>query len=180
MGLDSFLRSTGKRHRKQMALAKKLGAEFDDWVIKLYNSDKYAEFNTFPQDTDGSHRVTLDLCTEEQKARFKSLLEKFKGECREKAKALGGTLDEYVFRFVLTIPEEERDPVDEIGYWRKDWNLHNFIVKLCGDEKDDNLVEIYLDEAAITKVLEQFPYQEFKTALDIVRGGGEVFYYAWY
>ena len=163
-----------------MALAKQLGAEFDKWANELYTSDKYAEFNTFPKDKNDSNRIALDSCTDEQKTRLKNLKDAFVGELRDKAKAMGGILDEDDFRFVLDIPEEERDPVSDLGYWRKNWDLHSFIAENFGDKDDDNLVEIYLDEAAITKVIEQFPYEEFKTALDIVRGGGEVFYYAWY
>ena len=47
-------------------------------------------------------------------------------------------------------------------------------------------MEIYLDEAALTKIVEAYKdhYEDyvdpFRNALDIVRGGGVVYYLAWY
>ena len=79
------------------------------------------------------------------------------------------------------------DSVDEIGYWRKDWPLHQYIIDNFWHDKDnDNLREVYLDEEAIKAIIEAYKHDggdvsdSFRTALDIVRGGGVVFYWAWY
>ena len=58
---------------------------------------------------------------------------------------------------------------------------HDFIIRNFGNLEDDNLSEVYLDETALNQIIEAYPSDEaFKIALSIVKGGGVVFYIAWY
>ena len=88
--------------------------------------------------------------------------------------------------------EKTNDPIEEIGYWSKNWSLHNFIIQYWGNAENDNYVNIYLDEPAICKILLSFykvndflfheddplayDYEPFIKALHIVRNGKVVFY----
>ena len=177
MGLDAYLYSTTPRRRQQLETERQRRKEYNEWANALIDSDKYKGFNDFPHGNGG--RIDLDKCSDKQKEQYKKLFRRFKSELKKKAKSLGGFISDEL-HFSLAVPESEQDLMDKLCYFDRNWELHNFIAENFGDPKNDNLVEIYLDEAAITKILEKFPNPEFRTALSVVKGGGVVFYYAWY
>ena len=178
MGLDMYLYSTGHNHRRVHELAVARAKEFDAFRESLYASEKYAGLADLPR-LDGNY-VDSDKLTKEQR----SLIATYLAELGKKAHALGGFMRRNC-TYAYIIPEGEEDPVHEIGYWRKEWPLHEFIIKNFGDPNNDNLTEVYLDEAAITKIIDHYKdrieYSDpFRQALYIVRGGGVVYYWAWY
>ena len=177
MGLDMYLKSTGHNHRRVHELAVAREKEFNAFMESLYASERYAELANLPRKYG---YLEVGKLTKEQR----SLVATYKAELIKKAHSLEGLLRRNV-TYAYIVKEEEFDPVHEIGYWRKEWPLHEFIIKNFGDPNKDNLTEVYLDEAAITKIIDHYKDYEdysdpFRQALDIVRGGGVVYYWAWY
>ena len=177
MGLDMYLKSTGHNHRRVNELAVAMAKEFDAFRESLYASEKYSVLADLPR-KDGC--LEVDKLTKEQR----NLIATYKAELGKKAHALGGIMRRDC-SYAYIIPKGEEDPVHTIGYWRKEWPLHEFIIKNFGDEDNDNLTEVYLDEAALTKIIAHYKDNEeysdpFRCALDIVKGGGVVYYWAWY
>lgn len=175
MGLDMYLKSTGHNHRRVQELAVARAKEFNAFRKECI-FERFVGLDSINRrlltDKKGRDKVPRDFL-----ARFKRVL-------LAKAHSLGGILrPDMTYGFL--VKEDEVDPVHEIGYWRKEWPLHEFIIKNFGDPNEDNLTEVYLDEAAITKIIDHYKNYEdysdpFRQALDIVRGGGVVFYWAWY
>ena len=178
MGLDMYLYSTGHNHRRVKELAAARAKEFNAFRESLYASEKYAGLADLPRLYGNC--VDRDKLTKEQR----SLIATYMAELGKKAHALGGIMRRDC-TYAYIIPEGEKDPVHEIGYWGKEWPLHEFIIKNFGDPNNDNLTEVYLDEAALTKIIDHYKNYEdysnpFRLARDIVKGGGVVYYYAWY
>ena len=175
MGLDMYLKSTGHNHRRVNELARSRAKEFCDYLHLLIEDPMYAGLH-------GVNRLTLtDKIKDKEK---RDLLASFKKDLRAKARALEGIVGVNL-NYLYVVPHGEDDPVHTIGYWRKEWPLHKFIIENCGDPNNDNLTEVYLDEAAITKIIDHYEDDEhysdpFRQALDIVKGGGVVYYWAWY
>ena len=175
MGLDMYLKSTGHNHRRVRELARSRAKEFCDYLHLLIKEPKYAGLH-------GVNRLTLtDKIKDKEK---RDLLASFKKDLRAKARALEGIVGVNL-NYLYVVPYGEDDPVEEIGYWRKEWNLHKFIIENFGDPNNDNLTEVYLDEAAISKIIDHYKddteYSDaFRQALYIVKGGGVVYYWAWY
>ena len=177
MGLDMYLKATGKNHRRVQELARERAKEFEDFSRSLYTSEKYSGLADLPREHG---YVEYNKLTKEQR----KLVAEYKLELMRKAHSLEGILRRST-TYAYLVKKEEHDPVHEIGYWRKEWPLHKFIVKNFGDKDNDNCTEIYLDEAALTKIVETYKNYEdyvdpFRNALNIVRGGGVVYYWAWY
>lgn len=173
MGLDMYLKSTGPNHRRVNELARERAKEFKDFSCSLYTSEKYSGLADLPREHG---YVEFDKLSKEQR----KLIAEYKFELMRKAHSLEGILRKDM-SYAYLVKKEESDSVHEIGYWRKEWPLHEFIVENFGNPKDDNLREVYLDETALNQIIEAYPSEEaFKIALSIVKGGGVVFYMAWY
>lgn len=178
MGLDMYLKATGPNHRRVMELARERAKEFEDFSCSLYTSEKYSGLADLPREHG---YVEFDKLSKEQR----KLIAEYKLELLKKAHSLKGILRKDM-TYAYLVKKDESDPVNSIGYWRKEWSLHKFIVENFGDKDNDNQTEIYLDEAALTKLMGRYKDPEcdycepFRTALDIVRGGGVVYYWAWY
>ena len=174
MGLDMYLYATGKNHRRLKELTKARVLEFRKWSEEFYKSKVGDSIEKMPKLESGY----LDFA--KLTAEDRAILAEIKSTLRKKAHSLGGILKRDM-HYAYLVKEGEDDPIREIGYWRKEWHLHKFIIENFGNPQDDNLVEVYLDEAALSKLIENYPHEEcFNVAFDIVKGGGEVFYWAWY
>lgn len=180
MGMDMFLYKTSKNHRKNRELAKAANKEFLQWCNNDFcNTEVVASIKNLPHLESG----TLDWSKMTDEGR--KIVARCKSALRKKAHSLGGILRrDLTFAFLVNEDykdPETGDPETEIGYWRKEYALHKFIINNFGDPKNDNLEEVYLDEESLKKIIEKYPGEEcFREALYIVRGGGEVFYKAWY
>ena len=169
MGLDAYLCATGKIHRRQTELAEKL----EEFKLKLYRKKYAAIFKDAPKTKDGYPDID-NFSKELLDARFE-----FLSALDHKAIQLGGVRT-IGGRFFL----EGAEPVHQIAYFDEDQNLHKFIMKLCWKKKDYDARDVYLSESTIRKIIKKFSpdedgeYISFKTALYVVKGGGEVFYMA--
>ena len=171
MGLDMFLYSTDSNHRRVQKTSRQRQKEFADYARDLLVSDGYSCLAGVER-----RNLTDKMGGDKEK---RDLLSAYKKALRAKAHSLGGICRKNL-TYVYLVKKDEYDHVDEIGHWSKKFDLHSFIISNFGDPKDDNLTEVYLDEAALKKIFEKFKYKEFRTALSIVKGGGVVYYYAWY
>lgn len=179
MGLDMFLKSTGNNYRRVRELAKVRAKEFEDFSEALIISEEFNRLLDLPKvERYGHTLIDPRSLTKEDR----NLLARYQARLIKKAHSLEGILRKNMTYAYLN---KEDDPVEEIGYWRKDWPLHQYIIANFGDKDNDNLTEVYLDEAAIERIIEHYNDDEmycepFRLALKIVKGGGVVFYMAWY
>ena len=176
MGLDMYLKATGHNHRRVKELAAARAKEFNAFFYSLMEEDRYAGLK-------GVNRPTLiDKKGADKEKR--DLLAAYKRELLAKGHSLEGIVRPNL-TYAYIVKKDEADPIREIGYWRKEWPLHEYLVKNFGDPDNDNLTEVYLDETALTGIIYHYKdYAEyadpFRNALNIVKGGGVVYYFAWY
>ena len=81
---------------------------------------------------------------------------------------------------------------DEIGYWRKDWELHNYIIDNFWDDKEnDNVVDIPLTKENVEQIIKwcssgdnsmynEYTEETFKEALNAIKQGDVIYYHPWY
>ena len=189
MGLDQYLYKTTKEDTERCIAFKKINDEFISRRGKLLN-DKYDEIIKGFSQPDGI--FDEDKLTEEQKKEFDAARTEFHRECKEIADEIGATLCDDGSN-EIAYPEDLNWGY-ELGYWRNDWPLHRFIVDNFGNPDNDNLVEVYLNEEQIQKVIDwaksdgngeesydnRNTIETFSIALSIVRDGGVVYYHPWY
>lgn len=168
MGLDAYLyTTTPKKFEERQTLRKKIDEYFK--VVEDLN-DKYDEivFDSLERDENGNY--IKDKLTPEQK--------KLVDEYDEKFKAL----------FTPVWPNE--DECKEVAYWRKDWDLHDFIVKKWGFPEDDNDRDVLLTEERINEILAEltngclmdscnavYSISAFKGVLRTAKSKGKVVFY---
>lgn len=176
MGLDMYLKATGHNHRRVNELANARADEFRAFFYSLIEEDRYVGLK-------GVNRLTLTDKKGADKEK-RDLLAAYKRELLAKGHSLEGIVrPDLTYAYILK--KDEEDPVRAIGYWRKQWPLHEYITRSFGNPDDDNLTEIYLDEAALTKIIDRYKddavyANPFRKALNIVKDGGVVYYWAWY
>lgn len=183
MGLDMYLYATGKNFRRVSEFSAERAEEFRDFAHSLCEDERYIRLHGVRR------RDMTDKNGTDKEVR--TLLAAFKRELLAKAHSLEGIVRPKSMTYAYLVKKDESDPVTEIGYWRKEYNLHKYIIKNFGDPNNDNLVNVYLDESALNQIIEV--YQNggcfsdtfsskciFRNALAIVKGGGVVFYRAWY
>ena len=178
MGLDMYLSATGKNFKRVSELAAKRAEEFDSFSKILLEDERYIRLH-------GVRRRDLTDKNGTDKE-IRTLLASFKKVLLAKAHSLEGIVRPKSMTYAYLVKKDESDPVTEIGYWRKAYSLHKYIIENFGDPKNDNLVNVYLDEAALNQIIEAhqndggYFSDTFRNALAIVKGGGVVFYRAWY
>ena len=172
-----YLYATGKNHRRVNELAWERNKEFKEFITSILAEDKYSGLKNLPS---RHGRCDFEKLTKEQR----DLIASYKRELIKKAHSLEGILRKNM-TYAYLVKKEEEDAENEIGSWRNEWPLHHFIIDNFGDPKNDNLTEVYLDEAALKKIIENYNGNEeycepFRLALYIVKGGGVVYYWPWY
>lgn len=179
MGLDGYLYRTSKR---RVEAAKK----FDE-IRKAYSADidvllqkpRWKElFDSLPKNQFG--RYDFDAFTPEQKKGCRNA----RRAARRVAKKHGLVLDKGC-RPIFDIEDfglnYDDDDLEEIGYWRKDWDLHNYLIKHFGDPTNDNLVEVYLTKDNLKKIVaDGYDDGTFSHALRCWNDDCVVFYHPWY
>ena len=178
MGLDMYLYATGKNFRRVSELSAERAKEFSDFADSLCEDERYIRLHGVRRrdmtDKNGTDKV------------IRTLLAAFKRELLAKAHSLEGIVRPKSMTYAYLVKKDESDPVTEIGYWRKERSLDRYIIENFGDPNNDNLVNVYLDEAALNQIIEAYQNDggyfsdTFRNALAIVKGGGVVFYRAWY
>ena len=92
-------------------------------------------------------------------------------------------LDQYLFDSSIPNPFDPTDSGPELAYWRKDWNLQNYI---CSDNCENvNITLDYCNQllADISSIYEDddryeaATYKAFTEARKILKAGGRITYY---
>ena len=146
MGLDMCLDATVPSYKYTVELAKSRANEYRLYRRNLFAEDRYAALK------DVRRRDITDKVRDKE---ARDLLASFKKDLVSKAHSLGGIARPNL-SYSMLAEDDEFTPVEEIWYWRKEWALHNFIVNNFGDPEDDNRVAIFLDEAALKKIIEVY------------------------
>ena len=164
---------------------RELGKTIGPAIKKLYEEKFKAEFDKMPKDGYGG--VDETRLDPEQKKFWLDARE----EERKLVDSLGGKWSKWGDILPKDFPRDEIDS-EEIGYWRKCWKLHHFLIDHFGDPGDDNCVNVYLTKENLEFIIqelkkrasesEEFMYSidNFAKALADVIAGKVVFYHPWY
>lgn len=80
---------------------------------------------------------------------------------------------------------------EELGYWRKNWDIHGLFASYRADGEDDNCTEIPLTEEELKEILIKLngdDFNEKEYTIEVVSKAlketdfeqEEIYYYAWY
>ena len=175
MGLDQRLYLTTKvLHEVKIAFQKKAN-EYSRRALELEATEKWKNFvASLPINRFGI------IDTENFSKEEKKKIGVFKRHLRKIAKDIGIELTRcYRPKFTCNLTDDKMDEC--IGEWRKNWELHKFIVdNFLENKKHDNLVDIYLTKEDCEKIVSAGFVGGFQNALDRLDDEHEVFYWAWY
>lgn len=179
MGLDQYLFRATKKRKDAIVKFKELCTQYRARVSELDKSERGKKlWDSLPWNEAHTYFENKDLTDEQIKE-----MEFFKEEYTRIANEIGIRIDSgFNPKFVPSdFGLTKKDDNYEIAYWRKEWELHNFIVQNFGNPKDDNLVEVWLDKEAIQKIIDAGYFQkEFRRALKKLDDDHVVFYWPWY
>ena len=178
MGLDGYLYRTSKRRVEATKKFNEIRKAYSNEIDALMQKPKWKGlFDSLPKNEFGY--CDWKSYTDEQKKGVRYL----RRAARRIAKKHGLELDRGC-RPIFNIEDfglnYEDDDLEEIGYWRKDWDLHNYIINHFGDPNDDNLVEVHFTRADLEKIVSDGHVGAFKDALDRWDDDHVVFYWPWY
>lgn len=190
MGLDMYLFARTKESYDAIKAYKEIVAKANEECEKVFKEKWLNFYITLPK-FPISKELDFDKFTLEQD-RF---CDEFKREYKEIRKKYGIKYDSDGYEIV---PMSEEP--DELGYWRKSYNLHNFLVKKFGVEGDGSWnTNIYLTQENIDYIIEElgkkpFSVEEyddwddnsyeytisaFKKALRFAKAGFVIYYHPW-
>ena len=184
MGLDQYLCRTSKKNFDAIIEAKKLRDEFNSRLEKLYDEKYKEKFDALPMDKYGY--VHQENLTNEQKVVLSDLQNQYWADVRAMASGMNVRLNEF------GEPIVDKVSADEIGYWRKDWELHNYIIDNFWEDKEhDNVVNIPLTKENVEQVIKwcssgdnsiynDYTEETFKEALNAIKQGDVIYYHPWY
>ena len=172
MGLDQYLCRTSKKNFDAIIEAKKLRDEFNSRFEKLYDEKYKAKFDALPKDKYGY--VYQENLTEEQKVVLSDLQNQYWADARAIASEMNIRLDE------LGEPIADEVSVDEIGYWRKDWELHNYIIANFWEDKENVEQIIMWCSSGDNSMYNDYTEKTFKEALNAIEQGDVIYYHPWY
>ena len=178
MGLDGHLYRTSKRRIEAANKFGEIKAAYSADLDVLLRKPKWKELmDSLPKNEYGYY--DWKSYTKEQKDGIRNLHR----AARRVAKKHGLVLDSN-YNPVFNIEDfglnHDDDALEEIDYWRKDWNLHNYIINHFGDPNNDNLVEVYLTKENLEKIVKDGYVGGFEDALNRWNDDYVVFYYPWY
>ena len=178
MGLDMYLYRTSKRRVKASSAFNDVCKEYSRDVDALMNKPRWKELmDSLPKDEYGhSDRKSY---TKEQKNKLCNLRRAVRRVAKRHGLNLDGGLrpifDEN--KYGLT----DKDTLEEIGYWRKEWNLHKYLIdNFWHDKENNNLVDVFLTKDNLKKIVKDIGGDAFKAALERWDDDYVVFYHPWY
>lgn len=180
MGLDQYIYRTTKKRWKAHLEFEELRKKYNGLVKKLESEKKWNDFIiSLPKKEYGGY--AFDNFTDEQK----NGVSRYRRECRKIAKRLGLKVDKGLcpkFEDEKYGLSQENDPVEEIMYWRKNWDLHKYIVEnFWDDEEHDNLVNIPLRKCDIKKMInDHVEVETFKAIMKKLDKDHVIYYWPWY
>lgn len=178
MGLDGHLYRTSKRRVEASKKFGEIRKAYSKDIEALVGKPKWKSLmDSLPKNEFGYH--DWKSYTNEQKVGVRNLrraahrVAKKHGLCLDRELRPIFDLDKYG----LT----SDDDIEEIGYWRKNWELHNYIIdNFWKDKEHDNLVEVYLTKDDVKKIVSVGYKEGFVEALSCWDDDHVVFYYPWY
>ena len=179
MGLDQYLYRTSKRRVEATKKFNEIRKAYSADIDILMQKPKWKElFDSLPKNQFGHY--DLDAFTPEQKKGCRNA----QRAARRVAKKHGLVLDKGC-RPIFNIEDfglnYDDDGLEGIGYWRKNWHLHNYIIDNFWPDKDnDNLVEVYLTRNDLEKIVSDGYLGAFEDALRRWDDDYVVFYHPWY
>lgn len=185
MGLDQYLYRTSKKNFDALESARKLCEECNDRFDKLYDEKYKKHYDAFPKDECGF--IDKEQMNEEQKTNLSEIGKQVNEDMKRIANELNVELNEYNEPIIEGVTHGS-----EIAYWRKDWELHNYIIdNFCKDKENDNVVDIPLTKENVEQIIKWCPtgddplymdYTEdtFKSALNMIEQGDVIYYHPWY
>lgn len=178
MGLDQYLYRTSKRRIEAGKKFEEMRQAYLKEGNALLDKPHWKEFlDSLPKTTAGHYDYSA--MTKEQKKQNWNMRRAMRRVAKKHDLVLDKHLqpifsDEY---FGLT----EADGCEEIGYWRKNWNLHKFIIdKFWADKENDNLVDVFLTRNDIERIIHHGYIGGFEEALSRWDDDYVVFYHPWY
>lgn len=181
MGLDQYLCKTTRETFNRRKTYNENVAKWESAVEAALNADKtnwLAVFDSFPKNEYGNYdfeRFTPEQ--EKTRQRYLSLMRRTKIKF---AKKFSIELDD------SEIPDPVRpddlDNAEELYYWRKNWDLHNYIVEHFWDDKEhDNCVDIPLGKEQLKELADAgFDPEVFTQAYESLDDDHVVYYHPWY
>ena len=179
MGLDGHLYRTSKRRVEASNKFGEIRKTYSKDIEALVGKPKWKELmDSLPKNEFGY--FDWESYTDEQKKGVRYL----RRATRRVAKKHGLALDKDL-RPIFNIEDfglnHKDDSVDEIGYWRKNWELHQYIIDNFWHDKDnDNLVDVFLTKSDLEKIVSDGWGDEFDDALKHWNDDYVVFYHPWY
>ena len=179
MGLDGYLYRTSKRRVDAAKKFHEIRRAYSEDIDLLMKKPRWKNlFDSLPKNEFGN--CDWKSFTDEQKKGIRYL----RRAVGRVAKKHGLALDRDC-RPIFDIEDfglnHKVDGVDEIGYWRKNWSLHRYIIDNFWHDKDnDNLVEVYLTKDDVKKIVDAGYKEGFVEALSCWDDDHVVFYYPWY
>ena len=181
MGLDQNLYRTTYRRLAAERDFEFLRNKYEEKAEKLMERPKWRELlETLPKNEFG--HIDPSLFNEEHKRG----MSKLRWAVKRIAKQIGirlGTKARWmqpVFDWV-DFGLGDEDELENLGYWRKNWDLHNYIIRnFWDDPNNDNLVKVLLSKKDLEKIVADGHEGGFKDALDRWDDDHVVFYYPWY
>lgn len=181
MGLDQYLYMTT---RETLSWRKEYNENVAKWeaaveaALKADKTDWLAVFDSFPKDEYECYdfgKFTPEQ--EKMRQRYISLM------CRTKtkfAKKFGLELDDS--EILYPVRPDDLDSAEELCYWRKNWDLHNYIVEHFWEDKDnDNCVDIPLGKEQLKELVKAgFDPEVFTRAYESLDDDHVVYYHPWY
>ena len=179
MGLDSYLYRTSKRRVDATKKFGEIRRAYSEDIDLLMKKPRWKNlFDSLPKNEFGN--CDWKSYTDEQKKGVRYL----RRAARRVAKKHGLALDRDC-RPIFDIEDfglnHKDDSVDEIGYWRKNWQIHQYIIDNFWHDKDnDNLVDVFLTKSDLEKIVADGWGDEFEDALKHWDDDYVVFYHPWY
>lgn len=179
MGLDQYLFRTTKKRMAARDEYVSLSREYSETVDSLLEEPKWKSvIDSLPKTAGGC--LELGRMSPDQKKQWA----KVRAACRMVAKKIGiavgrgGTAPVFIpSAWGLT----DEDKVEELAYWRKNWELHKYIIdNFWSDKEHDNLIEVFLTRKMLCKIVSDGYTEGFKQALDRWDENCVVFYHPWY
>jgi len=181
MGLDQYLyvatrETLNRRKEYQEKLVKyesAVGAALDAEECKWGPF-----FDSLPKNEYGVY--DFDKFTSEQRKmrqRYLSLVRRTK---KKFAKKFGLELDDS--EILYPVPPDDLENAEELCYWRKNWDLHNYIVEhFWADKENDNCVDIPLGKEQLKELVKAgFDPDVFTQAYESLDDENVVYYHPWY
>ena len=179
MGLDQYLIRTTKRRIVAKLRYEDLAWEYYAQTNRLLEKPRWRHvIDSLPETPGGM--LDLSNATPEQKRQ----VAKARAACRRVAKRLGIDLEDGGNSPVF-VPSSwgltDEDAEERLAYWRKDWDLHQYVIdNFWGNKEDDNLVEVFLTKENLKKIVADGHEEGFKDAIDRWDDDHVVFYLPWY